>query len=191
MKKRVLFALATLIPSVVLAHPGHLEAEHALMSGLLHPLGGLDHLLAMLAVGLWAVLLSRSVKQASWVIPTSFVGVMLVGFLFGLNKGAVPMMEQAIAASVLVIGLAAAWVVRMPTILASMVVAVFAFFHGIAHGAEMGDGQAAQFAIGFMLSTIVLHVAGIALGKSLCRHTWLNRTVGTAIGLVGASFLLA
>lgn len=191
MKARFYFTLASLLPSLATAHPGHLETEHAFMSGLLHPLGGLDHLLAMIAVGLWAASLSQKVKSAMWMVPTSFVLVMLVGFVFGLDVGSIPMTEQAIAASVLVIGLAAAWAVKVPTVVASLVVAIFAFFHGVAHGAEMGEGAATMFALGFVMSTIFLHAVGIVLGMGLTKNVWLQRTVGTVIGLTGMSFFFA
>ncbi len=191
MKSRFSLGLMALLPSFVLAHPGHLETDHALMSGILHPLGGLDHLLAMVAVGLWAALLGQQTKKAIWAVPMSFVVVMIVCFVVGLNIGEVPMSEQAIAASVLVMGLAAAWAKQVPVVLASVMVAAFAFFHGVAHGAEMGEGTAGLFALGFVLSTVALHLVGVSIGVGLYKHHGLSRTIGTAIGLAGIGFFFA
>lgn len=184
---RSLITLAALLPSLAMAHPDYEHSSHAFMSGLLHPIGGLDHLLAMVAVGLWAALLARQFKTAVWAVPTSFVALVIIGFFFGMQSGVIAMTEQAIAASVLIIGLAAAWMNRMPVILASVVVATFAFFHGIAHGAEM-HGEAALFATGFIISTIALHLLGIGLGMAISKSPALVRTVGTVIGLAGLSF---
>lgn len=186
-KSQSLVALAALLPSLALAHPGHEYSSHAFMSGLLHPIGGLDHLLAMVAVGLWAALLARQFKSAVWAVPASFVTLMVIGFFFGIQSGAIAMTEQAIAASVLIIGLAAAWMNRAPVILASAVVAGFAFFHGVAHGAEM-HGGAGLFATGFIISTIALHLLGIGLGMAISKSPALVRSVGTIIGLAGLSF---
>lgn len=186
-KSQSLVALAALLPSLALAHPGHEHSSHAFMSGLLHPIGGLDHLLAMVVVGLWAALLARQFKSAVWAVPASFVTLMVIGFFFGIQSGAIAMTEQAIAASVLIIGLATAWMNRAPVILASAVVAGFAFFHGVAHGAEM-HGGAGLFATGFIISTIALHLLGIGLGMAISKSPALVRTVGTIIGLAGLGF---
>ena len=112
--KKLLATLLFAAPALALAHPGH--ESSGLMAGLWHPIGGWDHLLAMLAVGLWAASFSG---KARWLIPASFVGVMALGFVFGANGGEMPMMEQGIAASVLVLGLAAAWAKRVPVAFAA------------------------------------------------------------------------
>lgn len=184
MKK--LFALIALAaPALAFAHPGH--GDSGLLNGLLHPITGLDHILAMLAVGLWAASFGG---KARWTVPTAFVAMMAAGFAFSAGGGEIPMMEQGIAASVLVIGLAAAWAQRIPAVAATAVVGAFALFHGVAHGAEM-HGHAAWFAFGFILSTAALHVAGFLIGTALQKNLWINRAVGTAIGAVGLSLLLA
>lgn len=189
--KSLTLASLMVLPSLALAHPGHSHEEHGFMSGLLHPIGGADHLLAMIAVGLWAASLSTRLKSAVWAVPASFVALMIVGFIFGLQSGSIPMTEQAIAASVLIIGLAAAWAKQVPVILASAVVAIFAFFHGVAHGAEMGHGTASLFGLGFVISTIALHAIGVAIGMALSSRVMLTRVVGTVIGLIGLSFFFA
>lgn len=184
MKKLLSFLILT-TPSLALAHPGH--GDSGLLNGLLHPITGLDHILAMLAVGLWAASFSG---KARWAIPATFVAMMAAGFAFGANGGEMPLLEQGIAASVLVIGLAAAWAQRIPAAAAAAVVGAFALFHGVAHGAEM-HGHATWFALGFVLSTAALHAAGFLIGIALQKNLWINRIVGTAIGAVGLSLLLA
>ncbi|MDO4641233.1 MAG: HupE/UreJ family protein [Neisseria sp.] len=186
--KKLLASVAFLTASAMaFAHPGHEGDASGFVHGFLHPISGLDHILAMLAVGLWAASFSG---KARWLIPASFVGVMSVGFLIGANGGEIPMTEQGIAASVLVIGLAAAWAQRIPASIAAVVVGLFALFHGVAHGAEM-HGNAGLYAIGFILSTAALHAAGFFAGLLLNKNVWVNRIVGTAIGAAGLSMMLA
>ena len=184
--KKLLATLLFAAPALALAHPGH--ESSGLMAGLWHPIGGWDHLLAMLAVGLWAASFSG---KARWLIPASFVGVMALGFVFGANGGEVPMMEQGIAASVLVLGLAAAWVKRVPVAFAALMVGGFALFHGVAHGSELGAHGALSFTAGFMIATAALHAAGFGIGWALNKNVWLLRAAGSAIGLAGLGMLFA
>ncbi len=184
--KKLLATLLFAAPALALAHPGH--ESSGLLAGVWHPLGGWDHLLAMLAVGLWAASFSG---KARWLIPASFVGVMALGFVFGANGGELPMMEQGIAASVLVLGLAAAWAKRLPAAFAAAMVGVFALFHGVAHGAELGTYGAAGFAVGFIAATAALHAAGFGIGSVLNKNVWLLRAAGTAIGVAGFGMLFA
>ncbi len=183
--KKLLLLLALTAATPAFAHPGH--GDSGLLNGMLHPITGPDHILAMLAVGLWAASFGG---KARWAIPAAFVAMMAAGFAFGANGGEMPLLEQGIAASVLVIGLAAAWAQRIPAAAAAAVVGAFALFHGVAHGAEM-HGHAAWFALGFVLSTAALHAAGFFIGTALQKNLWINRAVGTAIGAVGLSLLLA
>lgn len=144
----------------------HLDpAEHgSFMAGVSHPLFGVDHILAMVAVGLWAALLGG---RAIWLVPTAFVGTMAVGFAAALLAWPLPFVEPVILASVVVIGLMAAVALNVPTALAMLMVGFFAFFHGHAHGGELGAAGAASFGVGFAVSTAALHAAGIALGLGL------------------------
>ena len=144
----------------------HLDpAEHgSFMAGVSHPLFGIDHILAMVAVGLWASLLGG---RAIWLVPTAFVGTMAVGFAAALLAWPLPFVEPVILASVVVIGLMAAVALNVPTALAMLMVGFFAFFHGHAHGGELGAAGAASFGVGFVVSTAALHAAGIALGLGL------------------------
>ncbi|MCP1661054.1 HupE/UreJ family protein [Neisseria perflava] len=186
MKKFLTLIALTTVSAAAMAHPGH--ADTGLMSGLVHPVSGIDHILAMLGVGLWAASLGG---KARWALPAGFVAMMAVGFAFGANGGEIPMMEQGIAASVLVIGLAAAWAKRIPVAAAAALVGVFALFHGVAHGVEMHGSSALAYAGGFLVSTVVLLAAGLFAGTALSKNVWFNRIAGTAIGAVGLGLLFA
>ena len=147
-------ALASL-SGAALAHPGHAPASFA--TGFAHPLGGLDHLLAMLAVGLYA---ARQAGTARLLLPAGFVLAMLAGAGLGALGLALPAVEAGIAASVLVLGLLVAFAARLP------LVAAFALFHGHAHHAEMGDATLLGYSLGFALATAALHAAGLALARA-------------------------
>jgi len=167
MVKRIGLALVGLGMGVAPAFAHLNPAEHgSFAAGFSHPLFGLDHILAMVAVGLWAALLGgRSV----WLVPTAFVGTMLAGFAVALAGVPLPFVEPVILASVVAIGLMAAVALSVPTVAAMAVVGVFALFHGHAHGGELGAAGAWPFAIGFALTTALLHAAGIALGLGIGR----------------------
>ena len=183
MKK--ILALFLFTPALAFAHPGHLS--EGWLAGILHPLSGWDHLLAMLAVGLWAATFQG---KARWLIPVTFVAVMIVGFIAGSQGIEIPMMEQGIAASVLVLGLAAAWLKKVPVSAAMILVGLFAWFHGVAHGAEMGGHGAFSYAFGFIMATIALHASGFILGTMMNKQQWLLRLSGSLIGLIGLGMLL-
>jgi len=164
---KYVYALALLsgtLPALV-AHPGH---DHAgFTAGLLHPLTGLDHLLAMLAVGLLAV---RCGGRALWLVPLSFLSCMLVGGFLAYAGVPMPLCEWAIALSVLVFGTMIAIATRPGAPIACLMVGVLALFHGHAHVAEMTSGlPLAAFCGGFLLSTAVLHGMGIAIGALMMR----------------------
>lgn len=185
MKKLLPLLILTTAPALAFAHPGH--ADSGFLSGALHPVGGLDHILAMLAAGLWAASFGG---KARWAVPAGFVGVMALGFVFGANGGTIPMLEQGIAASVLVIGLAAAWAKQLPAAAAAVVVGAFALFHGVAHGAEMHGASAAAYAAGFVLTTALLHAVGFFAGTALGQHRGWLRLSGSLIGLTGLAMLV-
>jgi len=146
------------------AHPGHdgHEVTWDFSSGFAHPLFGADHLLAMLAVGLWAAQLGG---RARWLVPVAFVLVMALGAVLGRSGIALPGLEQTIAASVLVLGLLIANAARLPVAGSMALVALFAAFHGFAHGAEMpATAGAFSYGAGFVLATALIHAAGVGLG---------------------------
>lgn len=160
----VLAALAAagvaLGPDSALAHTG---AGHAFSfaAGFKHPLTGLDHMLAMVAVGLWAGL---NGGRALWLWPVAFVGVMVLGGLLGISGVAVPMVEGGILASVVVLGLLVLTAVKLPAAIGAMLVGAFALLHGHAHGAELpGEAAPASYAAGFAIATAILHAIGIGV----------------------------
>lgn len=172
----------------------HLDpGEHgSFMAGFSHPLFGTDHILAMVAVGLWAALLAQGRdRRALWLVPVAFVGTMVAGFLAAMVGAPLPFVEPVILASVVVIGLLAAVALHVPTAAAMAMVGFFAFFHGHAHGGEIGAAGAGAYAVGFALATALLHAAGVALGLGLGRilggatgHL-LTRVAGAATALGG------
>jgi urease accessory protein len=155
-----------LIPAALLAlttaaeaHTGH-GATNAFTAGFSHPLGGMDHLLAMVAVGLWAGLAGG---RALWLWPASFVGAMVLGGALGMAGLPMPFVEQGIVASVIVLGLAAALAFSPSVAVGAVIVALAGLFHGHAHGTEVpADASGLAYAAGFALATALLHAAGIA-----------------------------
>lgn len=173
------------------AHPGHPhpEAYEGLRSGLLHPLMGLDHLLAMIAVGLLAV---RSGGRGLWLVPLAFLGSMLLGGMAAAVGLPVPWNEFGVVASVLVLGLMIAMTPVFPQQSVVGLVMMFAFFHGHAHVTEMLSTRSyVEYALGFLLSTALLHVAGIAGGIVLLKlhRSEAVRFIGGAIAAAGLLML--
>ncbi|MET0363331.1 MAG: HupE/UreJ family protein [Sphingobium sp.] len=167
-----------------LAHPGH--DESGLVAGLLHPLTGMDHLAAMLMIGLWAGLIAG---RALWLLPAMFLSAMLAGFGYGVlahgNGGGA---EVLIILSVLALGGAVALKLRAPLALAAGMAGLFGFAHGMAHGLESPGGQAAfTFAGGFLIATAALHGAGLALARRV-PSGWVR---GIGIAGAGLGLLLA
>lgn len=182
MKTRSALAAVVLATAsgAALAHPGHESASF--FTGFTHPLGGLDHLLAMLAVGLYA---ARQPGATRWMLPAGFVLAMLAGAGLGAIGVALPAVEAGIAASMLVFGLLIALAARLPLTVSLPLVAAFALFHGHAHHAEMGGASLVTYAAGFALATALLHGAGYAIAR------WMPKTrVGNAIKRV-AGLLVA
>ena len=157
-----------------------------LIAGLTHPFVGLDHLLAMIAVGIWAGQLGG---RAVWLIPLTFVSVMAAAATLASFGLLLPFMEPAIACSVLVLGLLIAGSVRLPTSVGGLLVSLFAVFHGYAHGLELP--QAASpilYGAGFVLATALLHGLGIGFARNSRQHKMLQRIAGYS--LIAASGLL-
>jgi len=152
---------AILSPSLAYAHVGA-GGTSGLLDGLLHPLTGPDHMVAMIAVGLWAIQCSG---RATWSIPLSFVTIMSAASLIGASGTPLPFVEPGIAASVLVLGLLIVAAVRLPLAVSIALVGLFAIFHGHTHGTEMpATATGAAYGLGFLLSTALLHATGIAIG---------------------------
>ena len=176
------------MPAAALAHE---EAGHAagFLAGLTHPVSGLDHVLAMIAVGLWGAVLGL---PAIWVLPVAFPLVMAVGGLMGLLGFPLPGVEVGIAVSAIVLGVMVLAEVRPPLWLAAAIVAFFAVFHGHAHGRELPAGTSALlYSLGFVVATGLLHAVGILLGAA---HRWAAgrhavRIAGGGVALAGLVFL--
>lgn len=169
------------------AHTG-VGAVHGFQAGVLHPLLGLDHVLAMVAVGLWAGLVGGKARLA---YPLGFVAMMVVAGLWGMSGGALPGVEIGIAVSVIVLGLAIALKLTPPLAAGTAACALFAIFHGHAHGAELPDGAGAfSYAAGFVLATAALHGLGLAAAGALAqRAPLLARVAGGGLVLAGFAIL--
>ncbi|MBI3515726.1 MAG: HupE/UreJ family protein [Proteobacteria bacterium] len=176
-----LLALAT----PAMAHPLG-GAGTGWAAGFVHPLGGLDHALAMIAVGLWAAQLGG---RALWLVPSTFVIVMLAGGALGASGLVWPALEFGIVGSVLLLGLMVAAALRLPTGLGMAVVGLFALCHGYAHGSEMPAGAGALYVVGFAAATALLHGVGLGLGVA-GRAGRALRWGGAGIAAAGLALIL-
>jgi len=180
-----------IVPGAAFAHTGHGMAA-GFSHGFAHPFGGFDHLLVMIAIGIFA---SQLGGRALWLVPATFVLVMGLGGALGVADMPVPYVETAIAASVMILGAIIALGIRAPVAVAMGLAGLFAVFHGYAHGAEMpATGSGLAYAAGFMSATVLLHLAGISLGLLFGlfgegRGRVFYRAAGVIIGLAGAGFL--
>jgi urease accessory protein len=176
----------TLAPRLAFAHTGVGEPS-GFWNGVAHPVTGLDHICAMFAVGLWA---AQRGGRAIWIVPLAFVTVMALGGLLGMAAISLPMVEQGIAASVLVLGVLIAAAVRLPLLAGAILVGVFALFHGHAHGAEMpSTASGLEYGLGFTAATASLHFCGIGTGL-LARRYNAQRLVRVAGGAIAACGLI-
>lgn len=189
MRHALLLASFGLLPSVAFAHPGHETA--GMLSGMLHPLLGWDHLIAMVAVGMLAVM---GRKKIAWQLPVAFVSFMLVGALLGMNGFAIPAVETGILLSLVALGalLAFGRASYLPALTVGC--ALFGTLHGNAHGIELPANAAAMsYVSGFMLATIALHLAGCGLA-SIGASKWQSmalKTSGVAIAGAGLFGILS
>lgn len=190
--KRLLPALCFgLAATPALAHLPHGQYG-SVAAGFSHPLFGLDHILAMVAVGLWASLLGG---RAIWAVPAAFVAVMIAGFGLSLTSTSLPLVEPMILASMVVLGLVVAMSVRLDVRACAAIVGLFALFHGFAHGTELGGAGSLQFGAGFVLATVLLHAAGVAVGlvagrvagRDDVRGHLATRSLGAGVALAGVA----
>ncbi len=192
MRKVQLITLAAscLAPGLALAHAGAGDSG-GFLHGLAHPVSGIDHLLAMLAVGLWAAQIGG---RALWAVPGTFLGVMILGGMLGLSTLPVPLIEEGILVSVLILGVLVAGAFRLATGYSALLVGLFALFHGYAHGAEMpvtlGTGA---YISGFAVATALLHGIGMGLGALMYKKNLINavRFTGGAVALGGVYLAVA
>ena len=169
--------------STAFAHPGHDVSGFA--AGLIHPFSGLDHLLAMVAVGLWA---AQGGGRKVWLLPATFMTMLAAGAGIGMQWQALPLVEAGIAVSVLALGLLVALSLQLPASLSVAITALFGLLHGYAHGLELPASAApAAYALGFLAATATLHLVGIAVGvTTLKRYPLLAKMLGVAIAASGA-----
>lgn len=191
LKSGLLALAAAALPAAAYAHPAIGEAA-GFSHGFAHPISGLDHVLAMVMVGVFAFQLGG---RATWLVPTTFVLVMAVGGVLGATGVNIPFVETGIALSVVVLGAIVALNVKAPLAATLGVIGLFAIFHGHAHGAEMPENAAgAAYAAGFMIATALLHAAGLTLGYLIGRAgerqgLFVTRTAGGIAAISGVGIL--
>ena len=188
-KTSSLIILLLTITSSAFAHSDPASIQGGFVNGFMHPIMGLDHVVAMVAVGLWGVFLG---KPAIWLLPVIFPLVMAIGGALGVAGVDIPAIEMGIALSGVVLGLAVAFALKPPLWIAGIIVGIFAIFHGHAHGTELPNATSPLiYSIGFVTGTGLLHLTGIAFGE-LTRWSWgtmVVRAGGVAIAVIGLAFL--
>ncbi|WP_395022461.1 HupE/UreJ family protein [Dongia sp.] len=191
MLRAAVASVAVLLPTAAWAHVG-VGSTSGFVHGFVHPVTGIDHVLAMVAVGMFAANLGGRVL---WAVPLTFVSVMAIGGALGIAGIAVPSVEAGIAASVIFLGLAVALQRKWPVAAAMALVGIFAIFHGHAHGAEMPiDVSGLEYGLGFMLATALLHGTGVGLGIGIARfgRSYSPRVIrfgGGAMAVAGVAIL--
>jgi len=181
-------AAGAVVPGPAAAHPDT-GLPGGFLSGFVHPFNGFDHLLAMVSVGLWGAFLGRPLL---YLLPIVFPAMMAAGAILGMFAVGMPPMEIGVAFSVFVLGGCIALAVSPPVWVASMIVALFATFHGYTHGQELPSAaDPVTYSAGFVVATGLLHVSGIGLGclNQLPNGMLATRSFGAAIAVVGGFFL--
>jgi urease accessory protein len=178
--------IGLLLPATVLAHPGH---EGSLWQGLVHPFSGLDHLLAAVAVGVWAVSMGG---RAIWVIPLAFLAAMALGGALGANGIVLPMAEVSIAVSVFLLGVLVACDARVGVAVGVAMAALLAPFHGAAHAVQApGSVDQLPYIAGLLLGTALLHIGGIGAGLAARGRPLTLRIAAAPIAFTGLLMLIA
>jgi urease accessory protein len=185
------FAALLVGAAAAYAHTG-IDDTQGLAHGFAHPIGGVDHVLVMVAVGLFAAHLGGC---ARWLVPLSFVAMMAVGGALGAAGVGLPLVETGIALSVVILGIAVAARLHLPTVAAMGLVGCFALFHGQAHGAALPDAASGLvYGVGFLLASGCLQLVGIGLGMSIGKAgdafgDRVLRAAGSAMAVVGGVIL--
>lgn len=189
--KFIAISILMSISTIARAHIGTGTAESGgFIAGFTHPLLGLDHLLAMLAIGLWA---GQASGKILWVAPLSFMTFMVLGSALGILGANLPITEHAILVSLIVFGGLVALSIKSNTMVAMVLIGTFAIFHGHSHGTEMAvTASATQYTIGFVLATGLLHLIGIAIAKSyfFSSKAYLPKVTGSSIAATGLALMI-
>jgi urease accessory protein len=189
MKKSLVLALPlAAVASPVFAHPGH--GDGSILAGFVHPFTGLDHMLAMTAVGVLAANKGGAAKLG-W--PCAFLGAMIAGYGVGVTFPGAQVVEPAILASVIILGALLASAVKTPFAVGFGLIAAFGLCHGYAHGSEAPHNPGLSFPIGFVAATAILHGLGLGVGSLALKldRPWLLRALGGGVVLGGAALALA
>lgn len=185
MRRLFIIAASLMLPTSAFAHAG--APGHDLAYGFAHPLGGLDHMLAMVAVGTLAAIMGG---RAIWALPLSFVTMMLAGFALGMMYPSLPLAELGIVLSIIAIGGAVAWAGPISLAAAMPLVGAFSVFHGYAHGAEAPvEAALLPYVAGFVIATALLHAGGLAATQALLQLS--NRQDRAMGSLAGGAFVLS
>ena len=190
LKGTLLFVASLAVSAGAWAHgaeSGVAHQEASFWQGMLHPLTGVDHLAAMLVVGLW----SATTAGRLWVAPLAFANFLLAGAILGLSGFGLPVVEPMIAASLLVLGLLVSTRQQLPSLAGAALVGGFALFHGIAHGQELAVGTHwLAPLLGMLASTVALHIVGVVTGLVLReRSLWWSRAAGALVAVLGTALL--
>jgi len=187
----ILGMLLFFVASSAMAHGGTFTTA-GFLSGLWHPFSGLDHLLVMLGIGLWAASMQNQRPHYPYfMLPVAFLGLMLIGAILAFNQLILPALEMAIAMSVMLIGLLLLTQITLPISVAILLSSGFALFHGNAHGLEITLGSSAlSYMIGFICSTALLHFSGYSLGQSSMAKNGFKQFFGLISCLLGSSLMM-
>ncbi|MCG5501617.1 HupE/UreJ family protein [Ectothiorhodospira lacustris] len=184
---KIAIILVCLLPGQAFAHVGPFDGS-PFLTGLIHPFTGMDHVAAMIAVGIWSTLVLRN----AWSVPLVFASLLLIGGLIGFSGITLPAVEHMIALSVLVTGMLLAQKIPLAPAVGLPLIGLFGIFHGVAHGSEMSSSQMIPALAGMTIGTWILHFTGMGLGLVLHqRPMWLGRALGGGISLLGAAFLFS
>lgn len=192
--KFVLIVFFTLMPGLAFAHIGTDAGIHhvsAFLAGFIHPFTGLDHMAAMIAVGIWSMQSFRHSSRNIWAAPIAFACLLMVGGLIGFAGTGLPIVEPMIATSLLILGLFVALRVKLPLLAAVAMAGTFAIFHGVAHGNELPAQHALAVLCGMVTATMLLHIAGMLLGRFVLERNVLlfPRLAGATVAAAGLGML--
>ena len=186
MNKKSIVAVIALLPSLAFAHPGHGDGFAAAFA---HPFTGVDHLLMMLCVGIFA---GRIGGKARWQLPLVFLSAMTVGWVLGTAGFAFAGIESGIAAGLIALGVLLAWQVDMSRFAQFAIIAMFASLHGMAHGGELSNTMPLATSVGFLVATAMLHSVGLLIAALLPREKQnVYRALGALLTIIGGGLLAA